>query len=332
VKIRLNFCLRYSLILSERRGIKLKGAQLDLSSASIGELTSENLNISSDNVENLISGTSLNGVVITNSEINNTIIGLNGATPSYFTYLEANGDVVFNTLDRQNYVNWDSQTGLLSIKGELSIDGCVTIGNIQICKNTISIISNTQNGNDINIVPNGLGSIYLTGPINNIVNSVGNYLTSLANGNASIIASDYLNFTSLSSGSIIRTFSDQILESVNGNIYLNTDSGLNSKLITNIYQSSGNVVVTTFSSSGLKVNDVINITGSNSIPIINGEYVITRIINTFNFNISTGSGFSGIISNGNSGIINKVANNNIFLNASKNILIPNKINSWRYKK
>ncbi len=41
----------------------------------------------------------------------------------------------------------------------------------------------------------GFGTLYLSGPISNVVNSTGNYLTSLAKGNVTFISSDYISLT-----------------------------------------------------------------------------------------------------------------------------------------
>ena len=298
---------------------------MDLSSANIGELTSNNLILSPETVEGLISGTNLDNITITNSEIDSTIIGINSASPAYFTTLETVSDVIFYTTDKSSNVSWDSNLGILTINGDLTVEGCVTIGNIEICKNTINIISNTANGNDINILPNGFGTIYLTGPINNTVNSVGSYITSLADGNFSVIASDYLALTSLSSGSTFTTFSDQNFSTVNGNVNINTDTGLTAKLITHILQTIGNVLITTFAPSEVRIGDIINITGSNSYPLVDGTYTITNVVDTYSFNISTSNIFSGIISSGNIGNFNKMPNNSINLNATEYVSIPTNI-------
>jgi hypothetical protein len=298
----------------------LKGLSLNLGSANIGELSTNNLNISPENLESLMDGMQLDGVTIINSEILNTVIGASGANNAFFTQLTTLGDVILYSSDKTDYVSWNAEFGILTIKGAVTIDGCATIGNIEICGNTIKAIN--TNG-DVILRPNGIGSLVFNGPVNNTVSS-GNYLTNLANGNVTFIASDYINLTSISSGSSISTFSEQTFSTINGDIILNTDTSLYTKQISNIKISQGNILLTTTLPSNIRPGDIINITSSNSIPTINGPFVVTNIVDATHFNISTGTGFA-LSTQGNYGTFIKNANNSIFLNASENVSIPQNI-------
>lgn len=291
-------------------------------------MSSTNLKISTANLQSLLSGTNLNNVIITNSEIDTTIIGANGASDAFFEKLTALGDVLFESSDQVHSVNWNAATGILSVNADMAVTGCMTIGNLQVCKNDISAINN--NGN-VNIIPQGIGSINLVGPVSNIVNSRGNYLTQLANGSVTFIASSSVSINSLSAGSSITTFNTQNYTTKNGNINLTTDTGFytngtqQSKLITNSDVDKNGIIITTSTPSEVNVGDTVILTNTNSIPNIDATYLVTRIVNPNNFNISTGSNFPGISSIGTYGSLLKIANNSINLSASYSVNIPSNI-------
>jgi len=310
----------------------LKGASLDLSSANIGDLSSSNLKISPTNLQSLMSGTNLDNVVMTNSSIYNTVIGADGTNDAFFEQLTTYGDVIFYSADQTNNVTWNSATGVLSVDGKVDITGCVTIDNLKICRNDITAVN--ANGN-VNIISDGAGIINIRGPISNIVNSTGNYLTQLANGSITFIASSSVSINSLSAGSSLSTFATQNYTTVNGNINLRTDTGyytngnLQQKLITNINLIDANgIIIQTFTPSQVQVGDTITLADTNSNPNVNGNYLVTRIINSNSFNISTGSNFPGFGSPGSIGTygsLSKPQNNSINLLASYSVNVPNNI-------
>ena len=296
----------------------LKGSSLDLSSANIGDLSSSNLKISPANLQSLMSGTNLNNVIITNSEIDTTIIGSNGPSDAFFEKLSSLGDVFFYSTDKTQDVNWDSAAGILNVNANMTIEGCMTIGNIIdpstgirghkgiiICKDTISALD--TNSGDINITPGFInGSIKLNGPIYNDV-SHGNFYTNLNDGNVTFTASDYINMTSQSSGITNSSFNTQKYSTVNGNINLQTDTGFYSNIIsstiTNITKNTSGILITTREINNLSQGDQITIYNTNSVPPINNTYLVTSIINSTNFNISTGTSFSGFQTIGSYGIL-----------------------------
>lgn len=300
----------------------LKGNSLDLDSANIGKLSLLDLNIPSTILQNLMSGLNLDNILITNSEIENTIIGKNGSNEGYFTKLTTTNDVLMFNIDKSKYISWDASNSIFTVDGSFSVIGCATVGNISICQNKISAINR---GGDINIVPNGLGNIYLTGPIQNIVHSQGNYITNLENGNINFLSSDYILFNSSYGFYQLDTFSDQMLTTTNGDISLTTETNLSKKLIDIIQNSGGNTLVSTISVSNIKNGDTITISGTNGVPNMDGIYKVTNIVNKNSFEISTGNTFGGIITNSTVGNILKTPSNNINLNASVYVKIPSDI-------
>lgn len=301
----------------------LKGTSVLANSGVFDILQANSIILPVETIDSLIEGTQLVGVTIIDSEIINTIIGANGPNEGYFTKLITRDDVIFNSYDALNRAEWDSINGIFSIEGGFKVTECSTLGNLGICQNTIRALNN--NG-DIFLIPRQLGGLFFNGPITNIVTSAGNYLTSLNNGNITFVSSDYINLTSRSSSSSITSFSGQTINTGNGDISLNTDTNIGNKVITFITVTDGNLVITTSTPSSVKVGDVVNLSNTNSVPTINGQFVVTNILNSTRFSISTGSTFSGLTSDGSSGIVFKPANNNINLNASLYVKIPENIN------
>lgn len=299
----------------------LKGVSISGNLGVFDTIQANNVVFTSQSIDGFMNGAQLVGVTIADSEIQNSIIGANGPNEGYFTKLSATSDVTFMSLNGYSTL-WDSRSGIFNIVGSLNLHGCSTLGNILVCENNIKALN--ANGN-INIIPKGFGGIYLNGPVINNVLSSGNYITSLADGNVTFLASDYINLTSQSSGVSITTFSDQVFTTKNGDITLNTENGYSEKFISNIYASGGNTNITTLQSSNVRVGDLVTLSNTNSSPIVNGDYIIKTIINSTTFTISTGNTFSGIVSTGSTGKLLKYLTNNINLNASVYVKIPDNI-------
>ena len=139
----------------------LKGISVDASSGTFDVLTANSLVLNSVTIDGLISGATLDQVIISNATIINSVIGEQGPNLSSFTNLTTSGEVTFKNYNDTQSVTWDPNTSTFTVNGQFNVDGCATIGNIGICKNTIEAVS----GNDINLVPQSLGSIYLDGII-----------------------------------------------------------------------------------------------------------------------------------------------------------------------
>jgi hypothetical protein len=301
----------------------LKGTSLSANSGVFDTLEVNSLKLPAETLDGLIDGSQIVGVTIADSEIINTVIGANGASQGFFTTLSARSTVSFYSISNTTkYVNWDPINNIFSINGGFNAMDCSTLGNLGICENTIRALN--ING-DINLIPRQLGSIYLSGPITNVVSSVGNYLTSVKNGNVTFLSSDYINLTSRSSSNTFTSFSGQTINTGNGDITLNTDTDIGNKNITSILTTGGNLVVTTTIPSSVKEGDIVNLSNTSSVPPMNGSFVVTNILNSTNFSISSGSTFSGLISNGTSGVLYKPVSNNINLNASLHVKIPENI-------
>ena len=300
----------------------LKGTSLSANSGVFDVLEANQIKLPQETLDGLVDGSQISGVTITDSEIINTVIGANGANQGFFTTLSVRGDITFRSVDGTKSASWDSINGIFGIYGGFAVNGCSTLGNFGICENTIRALN--VNG-DIVLLPRQLGGIYLSGPVSNIVSSAGNYLTSLNNGNVTFLSSDYINLTSKSSSNTFTAFSGQTINTGNGDITFNTDTAIGNKAITSILTTDGNLVVTTSTPSSVKVGDIVDLSNTSSVPSLNGSFVVTSILNSTRFAISTGSTFSGLTSDGTSGILYKPANNNINLNASVYVKIPENI-------
>lgn len=289
----------------------LKGSSLNASSGVFDTISANSILVSDDTLTDLIDGAQLAGITIIDSELVNTIIGINGPSEGYFTSIVSQNDIVFNSIDNSSSFNWNSNTGILTIDGTLSVSGCSTLGNLQICGNTIQAIN--LNG-DINLNPNNLGTVRINGPVN-ILTTNGNFAANILNGNFNALVSNSVNLTSISSGSTFATFSDQVFSTKNGNFVFNTDTDIVTKSINNILYTLGSTIVTSNTITNLKINDTISLTT----PILNGVFSVSSILNNASFVISSGTVFSTLIT---AGSFVKNANNSIFLNASKSISIP----------
>jgi hypothetical protein len=298
----------------------LKGYSFAANAAFLTNVTISNLNIPTDSVENLINGTNFTGVTILDSVINNTIIGTNSPNVAYFSDLHVFHDVTFLSLDHTKSVYWNASTGTLVLTGDFEVSGCALLGNLDICQNTIRAVN--LNG-DINLIPDNLGTLYFRGPINNQVSSTGNFYSNLADGNVTMIASDYINLVSNKSYIELSSFDKQTLTTVNGDISLNTDTGISNKTISTIFSNSaGNILVTGNESTNLKVGDQVLITGSSSIPNLNGVFRVKTIESDNSFTLSTSN---VLISGSTSGSFTKLGSNNINLNATNLVTIPSDV-------
>jgi hypothetical protein len=305
----------------------IKGTSLFANAGVFDTLEANKIILPSETIDGLIEGSTIENITIINSEIRSTVIGVSDPSEGYFTRLEAS-NVKFTSIPGAT-AEWNTYSGIFSITGlsnnpgGFAVSGCSTLGNLGICENTIRALN--SNG-DIILIPRQFGSIYLNGPIRNIVSSIGNYLTSLNNGNVTFLSSDYINLTSKSSSNTFTSFSGQTINTGNGDINFNTDTDIGHKLITSILtNTTGNLIVTTSTPSSVKVGDLVTLSSTSSIPSVDGSFIVTNIFNSNLFSISTGSTFSGLTSNGTSGILYKPPSNNINLNASVHVKIPENI-------
>lgn len=303
----------------------LKGGSV-YSNVGVFETVSTNtLYIDSLNVEGVFEDGILIDVIIRDSNIYNTAIGLEGPAAASFTNLQTQGDLKFLSIDPGRYVEWDINTGIFKITSDLRVEGCSQLGNLEICNNNIKAVN--FNG-DINLIPDNLGTIYLRGPVFNDITS-GNFYSNAKNGNMSLGGATAVNIFSTSGTINVSSFLGQNYSSINGDITLTTDTGLSNKSILTITPTIGNVgsptvssiLVTTFANHDLKLGDIITING-NASPLLNTNWTVGDIISTKSFFLNTtttiGSTFTG-------GSLLRNNLTNINLNASSLVKIPENI-------
>lgn len=297
----------------------LKGTSFSGNLGTFDTLAANNVVFSPNTVNGLLSGALLDGVIIINSQIDNTTIGTDNPSIGVFTTLDAIGSVNFISIDGTKSFSWDSQAGVLTIVGDVSVKGCSLLGNIDICKNTIQAVNN--NG-DVIVLAKGNGGLFLTGPITNIASS-GNYLTDVRNGSVTFNANSNVSLLSKNSYLNANSFSDQNFTTINGDISLNTETGTNLKNITNIDFNNSLVRVTTLEPSNVRIGNIIKINNTNSNPNFDGMFTVTGILDTNSFNIN--NPFNYFLNNSTTGTILKTISNNINLNAGVYVKIPNDI-------
>lgn len=259
---------------------------------------------------------------IQNSSIVNTPIGINSPNIGFFTDLETMSSVNFLGSALNEYVSWDPNTGMFTIGGELHVNGCSYFDNIEICVNTISA---TNNNGEINIVPNGLGSVYVEGALINRA-TTGSFSSKMLSGGFNVDAYTNVSIGSQTSDISMSSYKETNMYTLNGDINLKTEMGRSNKLISGISlissgSSSGLYEIQTLVNHNLRVGDIINVTGVNYSPF-NTSYVIDSIINNTKFRFTSAN---MQLTSGSSGFINKIPNNNIYLSAGSHVIIPTDI-------
>lgn len=296
---------------SSKASIKpLKGRSFSSNYAQIGTISASSIKGDSLDIDGLFQDGIMYNVVIADSEIRNSVIGVDGSNSAFFINLQTTGDVAFLSNVPGASVSWDPDTGLFYISGEFQVYGCSFLGNIEICNNDIT--STNLNG-DINVIPNGLGTIYLNGPITNKTTN-GSYLTELANGGASFVINN--NFTMFSShgSALISSFGDQVYTTKNGDISLNVET-TRSSLVSSVNMTDGTILVTTPLNHYLTTGNIVNISNS----LLSGDFTVGNIISDTQFKITDTTLVTSIASGGN---YLKYVSNNIILNSKNLIKIP----------
>lgn len=294
----------------------LKGQIIQSNYGSFDTIAANNLILENISIEGIIEGNLFKEVVIIDSQIDNTPIGQNIANIGKFTDLITIGDVLFNSNVMGSSVTWDSNTGILNLGGStFKVDGCSFLGNLEICQNYIRA---TNLGGDVILIPRG-GLIYLNGPVYN-VSSYGDFYTQMQNGGLTFDVKNNILLQSTSGSSTLSTFNGQTFSSINGNISLNTEPILTSKLITLTNTSSGITTITTLNNHNLTRGNVITISSTGS---IDNNYTVGTILSPTSFTI-TDTNVS--VSNLTRGSLIKIPSGEINLNATKFVKIPENIN------
>jgi hypothetical protein len=290
----------------------LKGGSISGAFGDFGTINAGSVKFESLSVVGLFEDGIFSNVIITDSEIRNTVIGLGGNNIAYFSKLYTTDEVSFSSNVPGASLNWDPDTGILTISSELNVGGCSQLGNIRICNNDIKA---TNLNGDINIIPNGLGTIYLNGPIFN-KSSNGNFYTEMSNGRIDLLSDKNINLFSSHGSFSLNTLLNQSSISKNGDIELRVDDGLSSKNISTVQLTNGNIIVNTPLNHYLTNGNIITISNNS---ILNGSYTVGNIISDTSFYL-TDTTLS--TSTGTGGNLIKSASNNIILNSQNLVTIP----------
>lgn len=300
-----------SLVTSKPLTKPLKGG---IQSGGVGvfdSLTVNSIKFETISVAGILEDSILSNVTIRDSEIINTIIGVNGPNIGYFTELQTNDNVIFYGNNVNQNVNWDALTGIFTINGELDINGCSQLGNIRICNN--DIISTNLNG-EINIKPNGNGNLNIRAPVD-IASSNGSFIINMSNGGyTNRVLQNIINWSSR--GNIQTTsFSNQVYTARNGDITLAVDTEATRKNILTTLFTNGNILVNTSINHELTNGNIIYISNG----ILEGNYTVANIIDNTRLRISTTTN-NTLINTG--GTLFKTFDKNIILNSRNKIIIP----------
>lgn len=232
----------------------LKGGTVSSNLGIFDTVSANTIILESINIEGVFEDGILIGATIRDSNIESTIIGGGGtASEAYFTKVQTTSTVTFYNNTLTEYVRWDPVNSIFYITNDLRVDGCSKLGNLEICANTIKA---TNFNGDVNISPNGSGSIFLTGPVYSVVTG-GNYYGEYNQGSITNIAKNNILLNSTSASIILTSKDTQTLTSVSGNIDITSTSGnitLNSpnyiKILPNSKLSFGETCNSIYSSNG----------------------------------------------------------------------------------
>jgi len=259
-------------------------------------------------ISSLSSGAiALTNVNITGGTIDGVVLGTNESNIGQFTTITSGNpggqgySVCFFGLVVGDSACWKPATGTWNIQGKLLVRDSSNLGNIQIQGNTISATNSTG---AINLQSNTNGNINLTtlGTGDLVLSSASDYQLS---------ANNITNLSKL----------DTILNTNNGNITLQTGLIRIPYNISSIGTGSSPQITTTLVNN-LKPGDVIDISGSNSIPNIDGTYTVITTPSTTSFTINTSVPVTNMGTN--AGTI--LQHNDINLTASNNVNIPTNVN------
>ena len=290
----------------------LKGLSIRANSGIFGSINGGQLQATSLLIPGFIDDSVISNITLADSTLINCIIGLGTPSEAHFTTISTTQDVTFYGTGLGNSVTWDPLNNEFTITGSFHVNGCSFLGNIEICVNTINA---TNLNGDINIVPNNLGTLFLKGAVSHNA-TVGNYSSNVVNGNYTQLARDNVSITSSQQNILLVSARDQILSTLNGNIILNTDTTRITKNISLIDNTNGNLRITSLLNN-TRVGDHVILTT----PLFNGEFVVDSVVNVNQFTLGTTGSFSNITS----GSFIKLPDNDITLNASRKVNIPDTI-------
>lgn len=291
----------------------LKGGIVASNTGVFDTITTNTLEIQNINIVGLFEDGILVNATIKDSEIQNTVIGVNGANVGYFTQLQTSSYVTMLSNLIGTSATWDPNTGqfyISSTSGSFKVDGCSYLGNLEICRN--DILATNLNG-DINLIPNNIGNIYLKGGVN-VNATTGNFLVNIQNGDVKLLSKNNIELYSSSGTSSLTTSDKQSFTTLNGDIQLNVDT-TTTRSLSSVRFTSGNIILTTPLANHLNIGDVILVTNGS----LNGGYTVGNILSDLQFLLTSTTG-SAFLQTG--GSFYKVRNNNIELNSYNLVKVP----------
>lgn len=303
-----------SNLLSSKPLVKpLKGGSISSNTGIFNSINANSLQLESISIAGLFEDGILLNVIMQDSELRNTVIGVDGPNIGYFTSLTTYSDVTFLSNIPGAAVSWDPNTGLFYITSKFKVGGCSVLGNIEICNNDISSVN--LNG-EINMKPNGIAPLNVWAPFYQSTSN-GNFYSEVTNGGVTFNAKNDIGLTT-SSGSVnISSFGGQALSTLNGDIVLATELGGGTKGISKVFSTTGNIVVTTLTNHNLVSGNVINISSG----VLSGNFTVGSVLNNTNFFLTTTTGSMSLWS-GTGGTLYKPQTNNIVLNTPALVKIP----------
>lgn len=287
----------------------LKGNQVIAGSGTFDTLQVKSLIIDNLSIAGVFEDNILNNVKITNSQIENTIIGLEQPNQGFFTILQtgesgAGFPVNFYSNTIGDSVNWDPTQSLLTVNGEFLVRDCSTLGKIKICNNRIRSLDTT----------NGMVLDTLNGSI-------------LLDPEAGRIPLDIYTFTNSTSNNVIITSLESHYLKVGDTITINNSSTIPvmdgvftvaSILGDNSFSINDTTIITTTTSLGNFIRSISNsVFIPKNIPLDFGNTSNSIFGNTSGIFITNNLHFSTI---GTNWISNSQFDDGIYIN-SKNISI-----------
>lgn len=295
----------------------LKGGRISSATGSFDVLDTKMIKSQNLNIPGVFEDGVLSNIILENSELLNTIIGINGPSDGYFNNLYIYNNVVFIGQDPDNQASFDPVTGIFTINGGLVVRDCSQLGNIRICVNDIRA---TNLNGDVNIISDNVGTVRAIGPFSHTT-TFGNFSSRVATGSVSFDAYDNISFLSRNSTFETTSKFNQTFNILNGDYTINTELGRALKTF-NIQNTESNLLLTFSTSHNLQVGDVVSVTSNSSIPQIISNLTVGSILNENSILIPN---TTVLTSNGTAGSLLKYISNNINLNAGLHVKIPQNI-------
>ncbi len=247
-----------------------------------------------------VGGQTLSNVNITSGIIDGVTIGSNVAGPIFATTITSGNaqglgyNVIFYGNITGDYVQWNPNLNQFNIQGDLLVRDLADLGNLRVNINTIS--ATNTNGN-INLAPNGSGSVNIFSPINQTTLQ-GDISFNSSSGSFNSSVSNDINLISTSGNLIATTQQSQLFTTNENSITFNT--GINKVLRYITFISLGSTpTITTSSSHNLDIGDIIIFSATNCIPSLNNKRIqVSTILSSTQFTITL---ISPITSSGNTG-------------------------------